>query len=112
MAAREIYDRAWSTRASGKTHTVPFRHATNRRARQALHTWLDNSRAHYPPPTAEPVYLPRELEQVRRRQHLADGITLNTPVIGDVNEFAQQYRLQPPWLTSHLDTSTSEATDN
>jgi hypothetical protein len=32
------------TRASGKTHTVAFRHATNRRARQALHTWLDNSR--------------------------------------------------------------------
>jgi hypothetical protein len=32
------------TRASGKTHAVTFRHATNRRARQALHTWLDNSR--------------------------------------------------------------------
>jgi transposase len=32
------------TRASGKTHTVAFRHATNRRARQALHIWLDNSR--------------------------------------------------------------------
>jgi transposase len=32
------------TRASGKTHSVAFRHATNRRARQALHTWLDNSR--------------------------------------------------------------------
>ncbi|MFF3575292.1 IS110 family transposase [Nocardia jiangxiensis] len=32
------------TRASGKSHTVAFRHATNRRARQALHTWLDNSR--------------------------------------------------------------------
>ncbi len=32
------------TRASGKTHTVAFRHATNRRARQALHMWFDNSR--------------------------------------------------------------------
>ncbi|WP_280505113.1 IS110 family transposase [Nocardia farcinica] len=32
------------TRASGKTHTVAYRHATNRQARQALHTWLDNSR--------------------------------------------------------------------
>ena len=32
------------TRSSGKTHTVAFRYATNRRARQALHTWLDNSR--------------------------------------------------------------------
>lgn len=32
------------TRASGKTHTVAFRHATNRRARRALHIWLDNSR--------------------------------------------------------------------
>ena len=32
------------TRASGKSHTVAFRHATNRRARQALHIWLDNSR--------------------------------------------------------------------
>jgi hypothetical protein len=32
------------TRSSGKTHAVAFRHATNRRARQALHTWLDNSR--------------------------------------------------------------------
>lgn len=32
------------TRSSGKTHSVAFRHATNRRARQALHTWLDNSR--------------------------------------------------------------------
>ena len=36
------------TRASGKTHTVAFRHATNRRARQALHTWLDNSRRSSP----------------------------------------------------------------
>ncbi|MEV0111611.1 IS110 family transposase [Nocardia sp. NPDC050799] len=32
------------TRASGKTHTVAFRHATNKRARQALVTWIDNSR--------------------------------------------------------------------
>lgn len=32
------------TRASGKSHVVAFRHAVNRRARQALHTWLDNSR--------------------------------------------------------------------
>ncbi|MFD3707650.1 IS110 family transposase, partial [Nocardia sp. NPDC058658] len=32
------------TRASGKTHTVAFRHATNHRARQALHMWFDNSR--------------------------------------------------------------------
>lgn len=32
------------TRASGKSHVVGFRHATNRRARQALHTWIDNSR--------------------------------------------------------------------
>lgn len=32
------------TRASGKTHTVAFRHATNRHARQALITWIDNSR--------------------------------------------------------------------
>lgn len=32
------------TRASGKSHIVGFRHATNRRARQALHTWFDNSR--------------------------------------------------------------------
>lgn len=32
------------TRSSGKTHSVAFRHTTNRRARQALHTWLDNSR--------------------------------------------------------------------
>ncbi|UAK34374.1 IS110 family transposase [Nocardia asteroides] len=32
------------TRASGKTHTVAFRHATNRHARQALHVWFDNSR--------------------------------------------------------------------
>jgi len=32
------------TRASGKSHTVAFRHATNRRARQALVTWIDNSR--------------------------------------------------------------------
>ncbi|WP_063131110.1 IS110 family transposase [Nocardia fusca] len=32
------------TRASGKTHTVAFRHATNRQARQALVTWIDNSR--------------------------------------------------------------------
>ncbi|MGY4102639.1 IS110 family RNA-guided transposase [Nocardia sp. R16R-3T] len=32
------------TRASGKSHTVSFRYATNRRARQALHTWIDNSR--------------------------------------------------------------------
>ncbi|MEV0702233.1 transposase [Saccharopolyspora sp. NPDC050389] len=32
------------TRASGKSHTVAFRHATNRYARQSLVTWLDNSR--------------------------------------------------------------------
>ncbi|MEE2058573.1 IS110 family RNA-guided transposase [Rhodococcus artemisiae] len=32
------------TRASGKSHVVGFRHATNRRARQALHTWFDNTR--------------------------------------------------------------------
>ncbi|WP_435592141.1 IS110 family transposase [Nocardia sp. bgisy118] len=32
------------TRASGKVHTVAFRHATNHRARQALITWIDNSR--------------------------------------------------------------------
>lgn len=32
------------TRASGKSHTVGFRHATNRRARQALVVWIDNSR--------------------------------------------------------------------
>ncbi|AYF78560.1 IS110 family transposase [Nocardia yunnanensis] len=32
------------TRASGKSRTVAFRHATNRRARQALHIWFDNSR--------------------------------------------------------------------
>lgn len=32
------------TRASGKSHTVAFRHATNRYARQALVTWIDNSR--------------------------------------------------------------------
>lgn len=32
------------TRASGKVHTVAFRHAANRRARQALVTWIDNSR--------------------------------------------------------------------
>jgi transposase len=32
------------TRASGKRHTVAFRHATNRHARQALITWIDNSR--------------------------------------------------------------------
>jgi transposase len=32
------------TRASGKSHVVSFRYATNRRARQALHTWCDNSR--------------------------------------------------------------------
>ncbi|MFQ6332169.1 IS110 family transposase [Nocardia sp. CWNU-33] len=32
------------TRTSGKSHTVGFRHATNRRARQALITWIDNSR--------------------------------------------------------------------
>ena len=32
------------TRASGKTHTVAFRHATNRHARQALVLWIDNSR--------------------------------------------------------------------
>lgn len=32
------------TRASGKSHTVAFRHATNRNARQALVTWIDNSR--------------------------------------------------------------------
>ncbi|WP_406272567.1 IS110 family transposase [Nocardia sp. NBC_00881] len=32
------------TRASGKTHTVAFRHATNHHARQALVTWIDNSR--------------------------------------------------------------------
>ncbi|WP_330228174.1 IS110 family transposase [Nocardia sp. NBC_00508] len=32
------------TRSSGKIHTVAFRHATNQRARQALVTWIDNSR--------------------------------------------------------------------
>lgn len=32
------------TRASGKSHTVAFRHATNRYARQSLVTWIDNSR--------------------------------------------------------------------
>jgi transposase len=32
------------TRASGKQHTVAFRHATNRRARQSLVFWIDNSR--------------------------------------------------------------------
>ncbi|MEU9835946.1 IS110 family transposase [Streptosporangium sp. NPDC048047] len=32
------------TRASGKVHTVGFRHAANRAARKALHTFADNSR--------------------------------------------------------------------
>jgi hypothetical protein len=32
------------TRASGKSHTVAFRHATNRHARQSPVTWIDNSR--------------------------------------------------------------------
>lgn len=32
------------TRASGKSHTVVFRYATNTRARQALTFWADNSR--------------------------------------------------------------------
>ncbi|MBL1072869.1 IS110 family transposase [Nocardia sp. 2] len=32
------------TRSSGKTHTVAFRHASNHHARQALISWIDNSR--------------------------------------------------------------------
>ncbi|GAA4485251.1 IS110 family transposase [Actinoallomurus oryzae] len=32
------------TRASGKVHSVGFRHAANRAARKALHTFADNSR--------------------------------------------------------------------
>ncbi|WP_268246343.1 transposase [Streptosporangium pseudovulgare] len=40
------------TRASGKVHTVGFRHAANRAARKALHTFADNSR-HDDPWTAD-----------------------------------------------------------
>lgn len=36
------------TRASGKSHTVAFRHAVNHGARQALVTWIDNSRRSSP----------------------------------------------------------------
>jgi transposase len=42
------------TRASGKTRTVSFRHAVNRRARQALITFADNSR--HASPWAASIY--------------------------------------------------------
>lgn len=42
------------TRASGKSHAVVFRYATNRRARQALVRWADNSR--HASPWAKNIY--------------------------------------------------------
>ena len=54
------------TRASGKSHAVVFRYATNRRARQALVRWADNSR--HASPWARNIY-DTAREQGKRHPH-------------------------------------------
>ena len=79
------------TRASGKTRTVGFRWAANRRARTALHAFADNSR--HASPWAARLYA----DARRHGKHHPHAIPDPGPRLasGHVGLLAHQHRLQP-----------------